>query len=242
MDGFDGERQIGHRLEDIEPKHVERYEFAAAYCAGKTVLDAACGVGYGSSVLAKVADKVVGIDRSREAIEYAQKFWWGDNIVFRQFDLSRHLRKLGTFDVIVSLETIEHLPTPMPDTIRKFSAVLPQGGLLVISHPENEQAPTSRKPRPERSELSFRRKLAKAMRLARAGRFRELAAKTGRSVLERDRARSNSSGSGGFHLHFEIKGDAVLAMLNDAGFAIERDWYQDGRFHYRYHLVVGRKK
>src|SRR5213082_3394273 len=44
--------------------HFKRYEFALPYSAGRDVLDAGCGVGYGSALLAERARNVVGVDRS----------------------------------------------------------------------------------------------------------------------------------------------------------------------------------
>jgi 2-polyprenyl-3-methyl-5-hydroxy-6-metoxy-1,4-benzoquinol methylase len=134
MDGWGGERQIGQKLEDIEIKHVERYEFARKYCKGKDVLDVACGCGYGSYILFQEAKSVLGIDYSQEAIDYARKFWLAKNITFRQFDLNSDITPLGTFDVIVSLETVEHLDTPIIQTCQKFYKTLRPGGLLILSH------------------------------------------------------------------------------------------------------------
>jgi protein-L-isoaspartate O-methyltransferase len=51
--------------------HLDRYAFAQDYCAGKTVLDGACGTGYGSALLGERAARVVGIDRSQKSVSYA---------------------------------------------------------------------------------------------------------------------------------------------------------------------------
>ena len=45
--------------------HLKRYDFARAYCDGADVLDAGCGVGYGTAYLAEVAASVVGVDVER---------------------------------------------------------------------------------------------------------------------------------------------------------------------------------
>jgi len=139
MDGWNGERQIGQKLDDIEIKHVERYLFARDYCKDKDVLDAACGCGYGSNILSKEANTVLGVDYSQEAIDYAKKYWIAENISFRQFDLNFDLTPLGRFDVIVSFETIEHLDIPIIKTCQNFYKSLYNGGLLILSHPEKER-------------------------------------------------------------------------------------------------------
>src|SRR5690606_14400181 len=53
--------------------HLERYEFAKQFLTGGKVLDCACGVGYGSHLLAESGkcDKVVGVDIDAESIKYA---------------------------------------------------------------------------------------------------------------------------------------------------------------------------
>ena len=49
---FTGERVIeGKTPQRIWVDHVTRYEFSAKYAKGKTVLDIACGTGYGSRIL-----------------------------------------------------------------------------------------------------------------------------------------------------------------------------------------------
>ena len=53
-------------------EHIHRYHFAKQLVNNKVVLDAACGSGYGSALLAEEAKEVYGIDISEEAIEYAR--------------------------------------------------------------------------------------------------------------------------------------------------------------------------
>ena len=148
MDGFNGERQIGKTFTEIEPKHVERYSIAAEYCEGKRVLDAACGIGYGSNLLKHEgkAKEVVGVDNSAEALEYANTHWRTPNIKFQQFDLEQRddFTELGIFDTIVSLETLEHLQPYPTETLEKFDEILKPGGYLIYSHPENERPPGGR--------------------------------------------------------------------------------------------------
>jgi 2-polyprenyl-3-methyl-5-hydroxy-6-metoxy-1,4-benzoquinol methylase len=133
------ERQMGIQLKDIEQKHKERYELAKQYCRDKVILDAACGNGYGSSMLSERAGFVFGVDRSAEAIACAKIHYQRDNIAFSIKDVDNDY--LGcNYDMIVSLETIEHLVNPIKKTLTKFHSMLNKGGILVISHPENEES------------------------------------------------------------------------------------------------------
>jgi len=146
MDGWNGERQIGVNLKEIEPKHVERYEFASKYVnKNDTVLDAACGIGYGSTILAKKAGAVLSVDCSNEAIDYCKKYWNKDNIECMVLNLEDNFKieEDKKFNVIVSLETVEHLDVNVIDTCKKFYNLLETGGHLIISHPNLQKTPKS---------------------------------------------------------------------------------------------------
>ena len=71
---FDGERYIpGIDDKELEMEHIQRYTCISKYLRGKAVLDAACGEGYGSAILAKEAAYVLGIDLSETAVEHARE-------------------------------------------------------------------------------------------------------------------------------------------------------------------------
>jgi 2-polyprenyl-3-methyl-5-hydroxy-6-metoxy-1,4-benzoquinol methylase len=89
---------IGEYNDHVEREHVARYQFALRFCEGKTVADIACGTGYGSQILRKVAKNVVGFDKENLC---------GNRLI----DLEKDSWP-GTYDVIVSFETIEHLSNP----------------------------------------------------------------------------------------------------------------------------------
>jgi len=146
MDGFNGERQIGIKLEEIEYKHIERYKLASKYVTtNDLVLDAACGIGYGSTILAKQASAVLGVDCSNEAIEYCKKHWDRDNIEYMVLDLEANFKIENDkkFNVIVSLETVEHLDVEVINTCKKFYELLENDGYLIISHPHLQKTPKS---------------------------------------------------------------------------------------------------
>ncbi len=115
---------------------VERYEFAARHVCGGRVLDIACGVGYGTRILADRAGgklDALGVDLSEEAIAYAREHFGNDQVRFIACDAMRFDDPEG-FDAIVSIETIEHLPDPVRFADRTVSLLRP-GGLVVGSVP-----------------------------------------------------------------------------------------------------------
>ena len=109
-----GDSQVLTRLEDIRLDHRERYLWAIKHMESpKTVLDAGCGVGYGSRMLSDHAERVIGLDISPEAIEYANRYWDNDRIDFGIQDLHELRFKSDTvFDVVVAFESLEHLAVP----------------------------------------------------------------------------------------------------------------------------------
>ena len=121
--------------------HYARYLFVAPFCKGKRVLDAACGTGFGTHMLATFgASAILGVDNATEAISYANAHYNHPNANYLKRgieDLSN--TELGTFDLIVSFETLEHLPNTRA-AIDIFAALLAPKGTLIVSVPnEGEQ-------------------------------------------------------------------------------------------------------
>jgi SAM-dependent methyltransferase len=107
-----------------------------------TVLDAACGIGYGSNMLAKAGYKVVGADISEEAIEYAKEHWSHDNIKFINVDLTH--ANLPKVDAVISFETIEHTDQ-YHDILERFRCA---SDLLICSVPNEAVVPFSKETHP----------------------------------------------------------------------------------------------
>jgi 2-polyprenyl-3-methyl-5-hydroxy-6-metoxy-1,4-benzoquinol methylase len=105
------------------------------------VLDCACGSGYGTEILATMAKAkpVIGVDRSAEAIHYAQTNHLHPNVTYAQRELGLMDRRYQWFhaiDVVVTLETLEHLPGPECRAFLTAAARwISPGGLLIASSP-----------------------------------------------------------------------------------------------------------
>ena len=56
---------------EIHYEHSHRYYFALHFVKSKKVLDLACGEGYGSHILSKIAEHVVGMDIDELTIKHA---------------------------------------------------------------------------------------------------------------------------------------------------------------------------
>jgi|ETNvirnome_2_300_1030623.scaffolds.fasta_scaffold00306_12 SAM-dependent methyltransferase len=108
-----GERQIGHKQDDIAINHRARYEWAAKLLRKNIpkfshVLDAACGCGYGAKILAQHGFAVTAYDKADEAAKY-QKQFHHPRVNFIQADVFDAVEFGQTYDAVVSIETIEHI-------------------------------------------------------------------------------------------------------------------------------------
>lgn len=132
---FTGERFTPECVREIWQEHWHRYAFACGLAKGRRVLDAACGEGYGSDLLARVADAVVGMDISDDAIHHAKSRYRRSNLQFEHGDVTALTRASGEFDLIVSFETLEHVEAQQ-GLIEGFAHALNDAGLLLISSPD----------------------------------------------------------------------------------------------------------
>lgn len=136
---FTGERFTPECVREIAYEHWHRYAFAMSLVAGKTVLDAACGEGFGAALLSKKAASVNAVDIDAASIEHAtSRYGSQSNLVFRQADVTQ-LDSLpdDSFDVITSFETLEHV-MDHDRMLEGFKRVLKPDGLLLVSTPDKK--------------------------------------------------------------------------------------------------------
>lgn len=127
-----GERQVAPSLDGIRRDHVARYEWAAERLPARSrVVDFACGVGYGTQLLADAGHVATGYDQSAEAVGYARKFY--PRAEYRQ---ARDTCPLRQFDAAVCFETIEHVDDP-----HALLESLRGGNLLLASVPNEAVMP-----------------------------------------------------------------------------------------------------
>ena len=131
---FTGERFTPEVRGAIWYEHWHRYAFVAELVRGKRVLDAACGEGYGSFLLAHAAAHVTGIDISADAVAHASERYPLANLTFTHGSVTKLPLPDACVDVVVSFETIEHL-SGQREMLAEFRRVLAPDGVLVISSP-----------------------------------------------------------------------------------------------------------
>ena len=121
--------------------HLKRYEFARRFCAGREVLDAGCGVGYGTAHLAESARRVVGVDIDPETVAYARRRYGAPNVEFVEADVTALPFENGAFDVVCCFEAIEHVAEPEA-LVAELRRVLRADGVCVVSTPRVEHTTT----------------------------------------------------------------------------------------------------
>lgn len=128
------------KYQNIEASiHFARYALAKDYVRGRVVLDLACGEGYGSFLLRQAgAKRVVGVDIDLKTIDRAKETFAGDGVEFIVADAcsASQVIKDEKFDVIVSIETFEHVSDAngLLSEIRKLSK---SNTIIIISCPND---------------------------------------------------------------------------------------------------------
>lgn len=137
----DGSEAMLHRLNpvrlaylrDMVDQHWQCDEQGLRPLSGKTALDVGCGAGLLAEPLARLGAKVTAIDAAAELIDVARAHAAGQGLAIDY----RHaaVEDLGgRFDLVTSMEVIEHVADPQR-FVHSLSARLAPGGLLVLSTP-----------------------------------------------------------------------------------------------------------
>ncbi|PXV91456.1 GT2 family glycosyltransferase [Lachnotalea glycerini] len=139
---FTGERFVpGVEDKKLEIEHFQRYQSIKELVRGKKVLDAACGEGYGSNILALAAQSVVGVDIDSGAVKRASvKYKNQANLKYMERSIA-DLEGIEdqSIEVVVSFETIEHVPEEVQMQFREeIARVLTKDGILIMSTPNKE--------------------------------------------------------------------------------------------------------
>ncbi len=121
----------------INYEHLHRFLFAKTYAEGKVVLDAGCGEGLGSLIVAQSASYVVGIDLDKDIIKLAKEKYKRENLSFLVSDIKDIPFKSKSFDMVICLEVIEHIEE-QERALFEMKRVLKEDGILIISSPNKK--------------------------------------------------------------------------------------------------------
>lgn len=114
-------------------RHLVVYDWISEQINGGSVTDMACGEGYGTAVLARSADRVIGVDANPEAFAHAEAKYGSDKVSIVR-DLIESYRPAEKQDAVTFLQTIEHVQEPVK-VLRHFASLLTAGGAVYVSTP-----------------------------------------------------------------------------------------------------------
>jgi ubiquinone/menaquinone biosynthesis C-methylase UbiE len=116
-------------------RQLAAYGFAAECVnSGLSVLDVACGSGYGSARLAEHARQVIGVDCDHRVVRNATLRYGSKSCRFLTADACRLPFDDGAFDCIVSFQTIEHIRNDL-GFVRELRRVLSPTGVCMVTTP-----------------------------------------------------------------------------------------------------------
>lgn len=138
----DGRKTLGthwsfNLLED--PKRLgfvlSRYKFAAKLAgSGRKVLELGCSEGIGAPILAEHATSYMGVDLDKPAVVAARENFARDGVEFETMDFLGE--RIGSFDSIVSLDVVEHIPLEYEDLlVETIAENLNEDGICVVGTP-----------------------------------------------------------------------------------------------------------
>ena len=115
---------------------IARFVRGVAGC-GRAVLEVGCGFGTSALLVARGQREVIGVDAAPVAVEVAARRAAGlPHVRFQVMDAARLEFPEGRFDVVYSIDLIEHLhPEDVPAHLAEAHRVLRSGGLLIVKTP-----------------------------------------------------------------------------------------------------------
>lgn len=112
--------------------HVEARERFAL--AGRTAIDVGCGAGLLAEPLARMGGQVTGVDAAPENIAAARAHAVEQGLEIDYFAGELAALPPATFDLVTSMEVVEHVTDPA-GFIACLTARLAPGGLMILSTP-----------------------------------------------------------------------------------------------------------
>ena len=117
---------------DTDPRSIKPLD-------GKTALDIGCGAGLVCEPLARLGAQVTGVDAASDNVAAASAHAKASGLDIRYMAGEVASLDIGTFDLVTSLEVVEHVADKRA-FLADVAARLAPGGLLVLSTPNRTPA------------------------------------------------------------------------------------------------------
>jgi 2-polyprenyl-6-hydroxyphenyl methylase/3-demethylubiquinone-9 3-methyltransferase len=120
-------------IRDMLDQHFGLDEQGLRPLEGKSALDVGCGAGLLAEPLARLGATVTAVDAAPELIEVAKAHAAGQGLAIDYCTVGVEALD-GQFDLITSMEVIEHVADPQV-FVKDLAARLAPGGLMILSTP-----------------------------------------------------------------------------------------------------------
>ena len=119
--------------------HQRRYALAISTIQGNRILDLGCGYGYGTKqmALAHPDKQFDAIDIDPEVITYAKNHNQLANITYHSMSATELTFDDSSFDTVISIENIEHIPDDQAYLAEARRVLKPQGVFFVTTPNDN---------------------------------------------------------------------------------------------------------
>lgn len=124
-------------IRDRVDAHWELNEHDLKPLAGKSAADVGCGAGLLAEPLARLGAKVTGIDAAPENVAAAREHALGQGLEI-DYRVGGAEALAGRYDLVTSLEVVEHVHDPAA-FVGGLAAAVAEGGLLILSTPNRTQ-------------------------------------------------------------------------------------------------------
>jgi len=141
----DGSSAMLHRLGPVRLKYIrdqvdhhwQADEHDLKPLAGRRAADVGCGAGLLAEPLARLGAAVTGIDAAAETIAVAREHALGQGLEI-DYRVGGAEALEGRYDLVTSLEVVEHVAEPAA-FVGALAAAVAEGGLLILSTPNRTQ-------------------------------------------------------------------------------------------------------
>jgi SAM-dependent methyltransferase len=113
-------------------RHEVVYRQLAQHCAGRDVLEAGCGEGYGADLISRVARRVIALDYDEATVAHVRARYRRVEVIHG--NLAQLPLPDASVDVVVNFQVIEHL-WDQAQFVGECARVLRPSGLLMVSTP-----------------------------------------------------------------------------------------------------------
>ena len=140
-----GSSAMLHKLNPVRLKYIREQidhhwqtdETGLKPLAGRRAADVGCGAGLLAEPLARLGAAVTGIDAAPENVAVAREHALGQGLEI-DYRTGGAEALDGRYDLVTSLEVIEHVADPAA-FVRALAAAVAEGGLLILSTPARTQ-------------------------------------------------------------------------------------------------------